>query len=254
MVQRPLEKTRSLDKGYAGALMSDPRICIPAKELNETNQARQRKELLGDGRSFKPTTPIVVSEIGFGFMAVAPSATTAQTSEAACLAGELLACAMITWMRSLSTSMGRPATVDAVALYDCTVICEKAVLTPLGQQWSPGPNCSQDADLEALRKCKDGRPLCRGKPLHLPFSFVPPPWLTPHAVLHSGFSALRHCAQPPPRPPGPVSSRAASGAASAHFKGRYRRVTIDLPLMAADQPLITSDGLGWPQMASDGRR
>ena len=197
MVQRPLAETSSLDKGYAGALMSDPRICIPAKELNETNQARQRKELLGDGRSFKPTTPIVVSEIGFGFMAVAPSATTAQTSEAACLAGELLACAMITWMRSLSTSMGRPATVDAVALYDCTVICEKAVLTPLGQQWSPAPNCSQDADLEAFRNCKDGRPFRRGKPRHLPFSFVPPPWLTPHAVLHSGFSALRHCAQWP---------------------------------------------------------
>jgi hypothetical protein len=181
----------------AGALMSDPRICVPAKDLNETKLARQRKELLGDERSFKPTKATLVGDIGFGFMAVAPSATSAQTSEVACLAGELLACAMITWMRSLSSSMGRPATVDAVALYDCTVICEKAVLTPRGQQWSPGPNCSQDADLEALRKCKDGRPFCRGKPRHLPFSFVPPPWLAPHAVLHSGFSALRHCAQWP---------------------------------------------------------
>ena len=125
MVQRPLAETRSLDKGYAGALMSDPRICVPAKDLNETKLARQRKELLGDERSFKPTKATLVGDIGFGFMAVAPSATSALTSEAACLAGELLACAMITWMRSLSSSMGRPATVDAVALYDCTVICEK---------------------------------------------------------------------------------------------------------------------------------
>mgnify|MGYP000849771869 FL=1 len=128
MVQRPLAETRSLDKGYAGALMSDPRICVPAKDLKHfktAKLARQRKELLGDERSFLPTKPTLVGDIGFGFMAVAPSATSALTSEAACLAGELLACAMITWMRSLSSSMGRPATVDAVALYDCTVICEK---------------------------------------------------------------------------------------------------------------------------------
>ena len=42
MVQRPLAETRSLDKGYAGALMSDPRICVPAKDLNETKLARPK--------------------------------------------------------------------------------------------------------------------------------------------------------------------------------------------------------------------
>jgi hypothetical protein len=84
MVQRPLAETRSLDKGYAGALMSDPRICVPAKDLKHfktAKLARQRKELLGDERSFLPTKPTLVGDIGFGLMAVAPSATSALMSQ-----------------------------------------------------------------------------------------------------------------------------------------------------------------------------
>jgi hypothetical protein len=179
------------------------------------------------------------------------------TSEAACLAGELLACAMITWMRSLSSSMGRPATVDAVALYDCTVICEKAVLTPRGQQWSPGPDCSQDADLEALRKCKDGRPFCRGKPRHLPFSFVPPPWLASHEVLHSGFSALRHCAQWPlcaaasetPRPR--IFPRCFWGRIRT-FHGKFKEGNYTTSDGRCSTFLMASVGLRWPLIAAAG--
>ena len=71
---------------------------------------------------------VAMSDIGFGFMVSAVSGTLmrATTLLEACAAGELLPCAMITWMRE--------GHVEATLLTDCTIMCQRgAIPSPAGR-------------------------------------------------------------------------------------------------------------------------
>jgi len=209
MVRRPLSEIANLDLADASLLLKhDPYICLPSgRKINKTARDELRLKIFGDPRGRSAVTPEVTpADIGFGFMATAPSAEVASalTAEAACLRGELLACAMLTWMRRLSGSA--MAAVDSVALYDCTVICQQASLKAAheraasqqaGLYYSPAPepDCAANTDHIMLSRSTESssggvrrqhrRNSSSSGRRHAPFAYVPPPWLTPHAVFHS---------------------------------------------------------------------
>lgn len=102
-------------------------------------------------------------DVGFGLMVTAPRrvATTAATASKACLMGDLLACAVITWMKELSAA--------AVVLFDCTIICKQTLLPrdPASGVVVP-KNCGElPSDVTDV---------------HTRFAYVPPRWMASYVT------------------------------------------------------------------------
>ena len=154
-----------------------------------------------DDDALRPEKSLTMQDIGFGYMATAPSSRVfkAATPEDACFGGDLVACAMMTWMRE--------ARAEATLLYDCTIVCQQ-MNESRAVNASSNASCSEestplvDVGASALRR-------------YAPFGYDPPGFLA---------ASVRSTGHPSGHRPHANSSGAqpsASASSSREPRGRH---------------------------------